>query len=36
MEIDPTPGSMGQMTSNTYGNENGYTGFEDEPPLLEG
>ena len=35
MEVDPVPGSMGQMTSADT-RSNGYSGFEDEPPLLEG
>ena len=39
MEVDPVPGSLGQMTprdSVSYGESSGNYGFEDEPPLLEG
>lgn len=36
MEVDPVPGSMGQMSSqDTYGTT-AHAGFEDERPLLEG
>ena len=36
MEVEPIPGSLGQMTSTDTTYSNGYSGFEDEPPLLEG
>lgn len=37
MEMDPAPGAMGQIMSTpmAYGST-GETGFDDEPPLLEG
>ena len=37
MDMDPVPGAMGQIssTSMAYGST-GETGFDDEPPLLEG
>lgn len=39
MEVDPAPGTLGQMAprdSQSYGDSSGGYGFEDEPPLLEG
>ena len=37
MDVDPVPGAMGQISSMSlaYGST-GETGFDDEPPLLEG
>ena len=38
MEVDPTPGTLGQLAprdSVSYGDSSA-SGFEEEPPLLEG